>query len=44
MLLYDIIPGASIGVTKILIGYPFETLKNRIQLSKGYKYDKHGSI
>ena len=37
MLLYDIIPGASLGFTKILIGYPFETLKNRIQLSQKYK-------
>ena len=34
MLLYDFIPGASIGITKTLIGYPFETLKNRTQLNK----------
>ena len=34
MLLYDFIPGASIGITKTLIGYPFETLKNKKELNK----------
>ena len=34
MHLYDFVPGAITSASKILIGYPFETLKTRVQVNK----------
>jgi hypothetical protein len=39
MNIYEYLPGASIGFTKILIGYPFETVKNNYQYRGKFKYN-----
>ena len=35
---YDIIPGATTGIIKILVGYPFDSLKSKIQSNPNTSY------
>ena len=42
MHLYDFLPGAITSAAKIFIGYPFETLKTRVQVNKtSYLHELH---